>query len=281
MEKNLLFYKFIPVADPEITRDWQTVLCTLHGLKGRVIVAAMGINATLSGPVAGLKAYVRAMNQSRDFRGIEYKWTPGSAADYPRLSVKVRPELVTLAPGESFDVFSPGRGLKPKEWHEYLAAHPEVTILDARNAYESAIGVFPGPNLITPPIQAFRQIKAYVEKLPRDQPVLTYCTGDIRCEYLSAWMRHKGFREVYHLDGGIVKYGELYKDKGYWNGKCFVFDKRMSLAFSPESPDIGSCTVCGKPTSSYVDQITPSGEILKLVCAECQAAAMAVQSDGV
>ncbi|NNM66721.1 MAG: rhodanese domain-containing protein [Spirochaetales bacterium] len=275
MEKNLLFYKFTPLIDPEMTQAWQRLLCEGNGLKGRVIVAAQGINGTISGPVERLKAYVKAMNRSRDFRNIEYKWTLGSASDYPRLSVKVRKELVTLAPDEQFDVFSPTRGLKPQEWHAYLQAHPDVTLLDARNVYESAIGVFQGPNLVTPPILAFRDIKPYLDQLPRDKPVLTYCTGDIRCEYLSAYLRHKGFQEVYHLDGGIIKYGEKYRDDGFWNGKCFVFDKRMSLAFSEKSVDMGSCGICGQATSAYVDVQTGKGEVLQLVCPACQSKAVA------
>ena len=269
MEKILLYYKFTPVADPEMTREWQRELCLRHGLRGRIIVAGQGINGTVGGPVDGLKAYIKAMNQSRDFKKIEYKWSAGGAEDFPRLSVKVRRELVTLAPDESFDVFAPTKALSPEKWHAYLQAHPDVTLLDARNDYESAIGVFRGPNLVTPPIQNFREIKEVVDQLPRDKPILTYCTGDIRCEYLSAYMRHKGFAEVYHLNGGIVKYGERYGDGGYWDGKCFVFDKRMALAFSPDAKDIGTCSLCGQPTSRYVNDDQAGDSRLVLVCGRC------------
>lgn len=270
MEKIILYYKFTPVLDPEMTGAWQRQLCERYGLKGRIIVAKQGINGTVGGDVEGLKAYVREMNRSRDFKGIEYKWSMGGAADFPRLSVKVRPELVTLAPGEEFDVFNSTRGLRPEEWHDYLQKNPDVTLLDARNDYESAIGVFRGKNLVAPPIKTFRDIKKHLETLPKDKPVLTYCTGDIRCEYLSAYMRHKGFKEVYHLDGGIAKYGEKFKDKGLWDGKLFVFDKRMSIAFSPESKDIGSCSICGGATSSYLDCDNPECAKLVLVCESCQ-----------
>ena len=270
MEKIILYYKFSPVLDPEMTMAWQRQLCERYGLKGRVIVAKQGINGTLGGDVEGLKTYVREMNKSRDFKDIEYKWSSGGPADFPRLSVKVRPELVTLAPGEEFDVFNSTKGLRPQEWHAYLDANPDVTLLDARNDYESAIGLFKGKNVVAPPIKNFRDIKQHLEKLPKDKPILTYCTGDIRCEYLSAYMRHKGFKEVYHLDGGIAKYGEVYKDKGHWDGKLFVFDKRMSIAFSAESKDIGVCAMCGEATSDYVDCDNSNCAKLVLVCKDCR-----------
>ncbi|MEM9227721.1 MAG: tRNA uridine(34) hydroxylase, partial [Verrucomicrobiota bacterium] len=249
MEKVILYYKFVPVPDPETVKFWQRELCERYGLKGRIIVAEQGINGTLGGPVEGLKAYVKAMNQHPLFKKIEYKWSEGGADDFPRLSVKVRPELVTLAPDETFDVFNSTKGLRPEAWHKYIEENPDVIILDARNNYESDIGAFKGKNVVKPDIGSFREIKEHLEDLPKDQPILTYCTGDIRCEYLSAYMNHKGFDEVYHLDGGIAKYGERYKDRGHWEGKLFVFDDRMKIGFSGESEDIAECAYCDCKTS--------------------------------
>src|SRR5207248_8730429 len=106
------------------------------------------------------------------------------------------------------------------------------------------IGALKAKNLVKPKIKNFREIKPELTKLPKDQPILTYCTGDVRCEYLSAYMKHKGFDEVYHLDGGIVKYGEEFGDEGHWEGKCYVFDDRLSIAFSDSAKDIGECVHC-------------------------------------
>ncbi len=270
MEKIILYYKFVAVADTEVTMFWQRQLCERYGLTGRVIVSWQGINGTLAGNVEGLKAYVRENNRSRDFAGIEYKWSSGQIQDFPRLSIKVRKELVALAPDESFDVFKPSKGLKPKEWHEYLRNNPEVTVLDARNDYESAIGVFDSKNLLTPPIKAFRDIKQHLDSLPKDKPILTYCTGDIRCEYLSAYMRHKGFSEVYHLDGGIVKYGQTFKDKGLWKGRCYVFDRRIAISFANDVPEISNCSICKKPSSLYVNCNNKSCNQKIIVCQSCQ-----------
>lgn len=269
MDKIILYYKFVPLSDPDMVMRWQRELCDKLGLKGRVIIAEHGINGTLGGDLKNVKAYVKAMNLTKQFKGMQYKWSDGMADDFPRLSVKVRDELVTLAPGEKFDVFNSTRGLKPKAWHEYLATHPDAIVLDARNDYESDIGAFKGKNVIKPGIKNFRDIKPELDKLPKDQPILTYCTGDVRCEYLSAYMKHKGFPKVYHLDGGVAKYGQQFGDVGHWEGKLYVFDKRMKLAFSDISKDIGQCVHCDGKTSNHINCADVSCNCLVLVCENC------------
>lgn len=268
MEKIILYYKFVPLSDPDITMRWQRELCVRLNLKGRVIISKHGINGTLGGNIEDLKSYKRAMNETETFKNIEYKWSSGSRDDFPKLSIKVRDELVTLAPDEEFDVFNKSKGLRPKEWHEFLQNNPDVILLDARNEYESDIGVFKGKNLVAPKIKTFKDIKPHLDKLPKDQPVLTYCTGDIRCEYLSAYMTHIGFEEVYHLDGGIVKYGQEFKDEGYWDGKCYVFDKRMNIGFSEDSRDLGNCIQCRSHTSNQVNCDDCNKQIV--LCTKCE-----------
>lgn len=267
MQKIILFYKFTPVHDPIMTMRWQRELCLRLQLKGRVIIAEHGINGTLGGELKDLKAYVKAMNQTSEFKSIEYKWSEGGRDDFPRLSIKVRQELVTLAPDETFDVYNTGTPLRPEAWHAYLAAHPDAIVLDARNEYESDIGSF--QNAVKPKIKTFREIKTTLRKLPKDKPVLTYCTGDIRCEYLSSYMKHQGFQEVYHLDGGIMKYGEQYGDGGFWEGKCYVFDRRMKLAFSNKAQDIGQCSRCRTKTSNHENCANKQCNKLILLCENC------------
>ena len=268
MQKIILYYKFVPVTDPHMTMRWQRELCTRLRLRGRIIISQHGINGTLGGDIDSVKTYVHEMNLTREFKGIEYKWSDGTRDDFPKLSIKVRKELVTLAPEEDFDVFDQGTPLRPEAWHKFIDEHPDVPILDARNDYESTIGAFRGA--ITPKIKTFKEIKKTLEKLPKDRPVITYCTGDIRCEYLSAYMKHKGFQDVYHLEGGIVKYGEAYGDDGYWEGKCYVFDKRMKIAFSDTSKDIGICVHCGADTSEQVNCADLSCNRQFVVCKACQ-----------
>jgi len=268
MQKIILYYKFAPVTDPDMTMRWQRELCTRLNLKGRVIVNEHGINGTLGGDMDDLKSYKKAMNASGTFKDIEYKWSDGERDDFPRLSIKVRDELVTLAPGKTFDVFDRGTPLRPKAWHEHLTKNTGAVVIDARNDYESSIGKFKGA--LTPDIKTFRDIKPEIDKLPKDQPVYTYCTGDIRCEYLSAYMKNEGFKDVYHLEGGIVKYGQEFKDDGLWEGKCYVFDKRKNLAFSDKSADIANCVHCQAPTSHQVDCDNAECSLQIIVCEACE-----------
>lgn len=268
--KVLLFYKFVPVEDPESVKLWQKLLCESLELNGRVIVAEHGINATLGGTMDACKAYVKAMNKTTKFKSIQYKWSEGTGDDFPKLSVKVRKELVTLDPEHEFDVFNKSKGLSPEQWHRYLEENPDVILLDARNVYESDIGVFKAgsKNLIAPKINAFREIKEHLEDIPKDKPVLTYCTGDVRCEYLSAYMQDKGFKEVYHLEGGIVKYGQKYGKDGLWDGKCFTFDGRMKLDFG--NGDIAICGACGEKTSEQINCEVAECNELQVICEKCQ-----------
>ncbi len=275
MQKIILYYKFVPLADAAMTMRWQRELCTRLKLKGRVILSEHGINGTLGGELDDVKTYVKEMNLTPQFKGIEYKWSDGSADDFPKLSIKVRKELVTLDPeassNKTFNVFDKGTPLRPVAWRKYLQEHPDAIIFDARNDYESDIGKF--KNAITPKIKNFKDVKKELEKLPKDQPILTYCTGDIRCEYLSAYMKHQGFEDVYHLDGGIVKYGQQFGDDGLWQGKCYVFDKRLSVAFA-NSTDIGICAHCGAKTSHQENCSDPFCNLQFVVCDDCAQKAM-------
>lgn len=268
MQKVILYYKFVEVPDPETAVHWQRQLCEVNGLKGRIIISRHGINGTLGGDVKGLKAYVRAINRHSRFKKIDYKWSRAENNPFPKLSVKVRKELVTLGPEGEFDAFDRGIGLRPKQWHKLLSENPNMPVLDARNSYESDIGKFKGA--ITPKIRTFKEIKPTLEGLDREQPIATYCTGDIRCEYLSAYMKHLGFKTVYHLDGGIVTYGQEYRNHGLWEGKCYVFDKRMNVEFAADTADIASCLHCGTATSSQVNCVGDNCLEQIVVCPSCQ-----------
>lgn len=277
MEKIILYYKFVPVADPEMTRLWQLELCQKLGLKGRIIISKDGINGTLGGSLESLRAYKSSMNKTKVFKGIDYKWSDGAADDFPRLSVKVRDEIVSFgAPGElkvnDKGVINGGKHLKPKELHKLLEDRgDEVVFFDGRNAYEAQIGKF--KNAIVPATETTRDFVSELEKPEyqklKDKPVVTYCTGGVRCEVLSSLMKNRGFKEVYQLDGGIVRYGETYRDKGQWEGKLYIFDKRMTTAFSSDSKDIGSCIHCASKTSNFVNCSNAACNKLILVCKTC------------
>lgn len=276
MEKVILYYKFVPVLDPDTTKLWQKELCERNGLKGRIIVSKQGINGTLGGPVDGLKAYVKAMNQSL-FKKTVFKWSEGSAADFPRLSIKVRPELVAFGAPDAVaidenGVVGGGKHLKPEEVHALVEEYgDDVIFFDGRNAYEAEIGKF--KNTVVPNVRYTREFLSELEDTKydgiKDKPVVTYCTGGIRCELLSAHMKQKGFKDVYQIDGGIVKYGEAYKDDGLWEGKLYVFDKRMVTGFSDKAKDIGTCVHCKGITSNFENCANMACNDLVLICEDC------------
>ncbi len=277
MQKIILYYKFVPIKDPETVMHWQRTLCQSLGLTGRIIVSQHGINGTLGGDLKALKAYTRAMAQHSLFKGITYKWSDGGADDFPKLSVKVRDEVVTFGAANELEVsergvVNGGKHLKPEELHELVEERgDEVVFFDGRNTYEAKIGKF--KNAIVPNTRTAKDFAREIAKPEmqalKDKPVVTYCTGGIRCEILTTIMKKEGFKEVYQLDGGIVKYGEKYGDDGLWEGKLFVFDKRMSVAFSDKAKDIGQCTHCEKPTSRYVNCANKACNELILVCEQC------------
>lgn len=277
MQKVILYYKFVPVADPAMTMRWQRELCTRLNLKGRIIISKHGINGTLGGELDDLRTYKQQMNASEIFRGILYKWSKGMRNDFPKLSVKVRPELVAFdRPSEvevnESGVVGGGKRLKPHQVHKLVKERGEdVIFFDGRNAYEAEVGKF--KNAVVPKTKTTRD---FVDELEsgkyeelKNKPVVTYCTGGIRCEVLSVLMKNRGFKEVYQIDGGIVKYGEKYGDDGLWEGNLYIFDGRMNHKFSEKAKDIGECLGCGAKTSNYVNCREKTCDRLMLLCRKC------------
>lgn len=279
MEKIILYYKFVPVKDPEMTMHWQRELCTRLELKGRILISPHGINGTLGGDIESLRAYKRAMNESGIFRGITYKWSNGVKDHFPKLKVKVKPEIVAFDAADEIVVSEKGienggKHLKPAALHKLVdekkQAGQEVIFYDGRNMYEAQIGKF--KDTIIPNTVTSRDFKKDLETgeiaKHKDKPIVTYCTGGIRCEILSAMMLNRGFKEVYQMDGGIVKYGEKFADDGLWEGKLFVFDDRMQMGFSDKAKDIATCESCGKKTSNQINS-TNIRRKLYVMCEEC------------
>jgi UPF0176 protein len=272
--KIILFYGFTPLADPEAVRLWQRDLAESLSLTGRVLISKDGINGTIGGELANVKRYVRKTREYAPFKHIDFKWSEGTGADFPRLSVKVRDEIVSFgAPGElrvdENGVVGGGTRLTPEQLHE-LVERKEVTFFDGRNAFEARIGRFEGA--VVPDVANTREFVAELDSGKYDhlkgQPVVTYCTGGIRCEVLSSLMVSRGFGEVYQLEGGIVKYGEKYGDSGLWQGSLYVFDDRMSIDFSDGAEVIGRCYACDAPTSHMQNCGDLSCREQLVVCAE-------------
>lgn len=277
LEKIILYYGFSPLEDPESVKLWQQTLCESLNLKGRIIISAHGINGTVGGELTNIKKYIKATRQYPGFRKIDFKYSDGSSNDFPRLSVKVRKELVAfnipdeLRVSES-GVVGGGVHLRPEEVHELVEKKgDEVVFFDGRNAMEARIGKF--KNAVVPDVVTTHDFITEIESGKydhlKDKPIVTYCTGGIRCEVLSGIMKNRGFQEVYQIKGGIVRYGETFKDQGLWEGSLYVFDKRMTVDFSDQAKVIGDCDNCGSATKNYYDCVGQTCKAMLLLCDSC------------
>lgn len=277
LQKIILYYGFAPVADPETMKLWQKTLCESLGLKGRIIVSKHGINGTLGGDMSALKKYVRETKQFPGFGKIDFKWSEGTGSDFPRLSVKNRKELVAFTTPDEITVdksgvTNGGKHLKPAEVNKLVEERgDDVVFFDGRNAFEAKIGKF--KNAIVPEVDTTHDFIQELESGKydhlKDKPIVTYCTGGIRCEILSAVMMNRGFKEIYQIQGGIVRYGETFKDKGLWEGSLYVFDERMTMDFSDETKVIGECEACAGATKNFVNCANLGCKDLVLLCEDC------------
>ncbi len=233
-------------------------MCESLGLHGRILISKHGINGTVGGPIDKVKKYIRVTREFPAFKTMEFKWSDGGKEDFPDLQVKVRSEIVTFGVPDEIvvdenGVVGGGIHLKPEEVNELVASRDDVVFFDGRNAFEAKIGKF--RDAIVPQTETTRDFIAELESGKydhiKDKPVITYCTGGIRCEVLSLIMKNRGFKEIYQIEGGIVRYGEKFRDRGLWEGSLYVFDARLNLEFSPSASVIGECDYCSAPTNHF------------------------------
>ena len=280
MQKIILYYKFTPIKDPQAVMLWQKSLCASLNLKGRILVSEHGINGTVGGDMDDIKSYIKQTKQFDGFKNTVFKWSDGGRDDFPRLSVKVRRELVGFKNSDDeFEVdengvIGGGKHLKPKQVHELIEKYgDDVVFFDGRNEHEAKIGKF--KNAIVPNTNTSRDFIAELESDKYDdiknKKVVTYCTGGVRCEVISSMMKKRGFNEVYQIDGGIAKYGEAYGDDGLWEGSLRVFDNRMTMDFSDHAKTIGTCTHCSGATSNFENCAHIECNDLVLICEDCKA----------
>lgn len=279
MQKILLYYKFTPIKDPETVKLWQKTLTDSLNLRGRILVSEQGLNGTVGGELEDLKKYIKETKKFPGFKNTVFKWSDGSREDFPRMSVKRRRELVGFKNSDDEiqvdenGVVGGGKHIKPHEVHEMIEKYgDDVVFFDGRNEHEAKIGKF--KNAIVPNTNTSRDFIAELESDKYDdiknKKIITYCTGGIRCEAISAMMKKRGFNDVYQIDGGIVKYGEAYGDDGLWEGSLRVFDDRMTVNFSDHTKTIGECTHCGGSTSNFENCALAECNDLVLICENCK-----------
>jgi UPF0176 protein len=276
-QKILLYYIFRPLSDPHAISLWQRKLCESLNLRGRILISEHGINGTVGGEIEHLLSYIKHNKEYPPFKEIDYKWSEGTREDFPRLKVKARSEIVGFGiPNElkvdSQGVIGGGQHLSPTELHDLVEVRgDQVAFFDGRNAFESRIGRFKGA--IVPDTNTTHDFIAEIDSGKYDhlksKAVVTYCTGGIRCEILSSAMKSRGFEEVYQLDGGIVKYGEAFGNKGLWEGSLYVFDRRMAVDFEPNVAPIGQCAYCDGFTKDFYNCSSDWCREMTLVCDTC------------
>ncbi|MGO1545250.1 MAG: oxygen-dependent tRNA uridine(34) hydroxylase TrhO [Gulosibacter sp.] len=281
--KILLYYVFTPLSDPEAIRLWQRDLCERLGLRGRIIVSPHGINGTVGGDIDACKQYVRRLREYPAFHNVDMKWSDGTgldedgfSLDFPKLSVKARDEIVSFGAPEQLQVdehgvVGGGQHLAPDELHTLLEEKPDAVFFDGRNAIEAEVGRF--RDAIVPKTDTTHDFISEIESGKyddlKDKPVVTYCTGGVRCEVLSALMIERGFQEVYQLDGGIVRYGERFGNDGLWEGSLTVFDAREHIDFAPNPKVLGQCHRCANPTPRLQNCGDPSCRERLVTCESC------------
>jgi UPF0176 protein len=252
----LLFYKYVPVIDPTALMLSQKELCGRLGMTGRTIVAAEGINATLEGTTEALAEYENVMRADPRFADLDIKRSEGTGKLFPRLSVKVRKEIVSSYWGENLDPKQiTGKHLMPEEFEKMRLENDDVVVIDMRNQYEFLVGHFDGS--VLPPMKNFRDLASVLPDLQKykDKKVVPVCTGGIRCEKASGFLMQNGFKNVYQIHGGMVRYLEKFP-YGMFKGKLYVFDGRNAIGYGKGGEGngvVGSCGRCLTPAERYVN----------------------------
>ena len=269
----LLFYKYVGIDDPETVRKSQRELCEKLGLKGRIIIAHNGINGTVEGTTDKTQEYITAMQKDPRFSDIVFKKSSGTGTALPKLQIRVRKDLVSdyTAEWDVNPLETTGKYLASEELHDWIKTGKKFYIMDMRNDYEHKSGLFKGS--ILPPIENFRDLPKALPTLKKydDRPIVTVCTGGIRCERASALLLKHGFTDIYQLKDGIVTYMEKYPNEDFV-GKLYVFDNRILMGFNTDSSShevIGRCGACGEKSEHYVNCQNDNCHRHLIICEAC------------
>jgi len=264
-------YKFVRLDDFQALQQPLLDLCEAQGVKGTLLLAQEGINGTIAGPEAGLRSVLAYLRQDPRLESLTHKESRSEKMPFYRMKVRLKREIVTMGVPNVHAETMAGTYVKPEEWNA-LIDDPNVVVVDCRNDYEVSIGTF--ANAINPKTDSFTQFPDWVKRqteaglFDKNTRVAMFCTGGIRCEKSTAYMRAQGFDNVYHLEGGILKYLETVREEqSLWEGECFVFDERVSVVHGLELGHYALCRVCRMPLSE-TDK-TSEHYVEGVSCAHC------------
>ena len=269
---TISFYKYAKIGNPQVFRDHIYIHFDAVGVLGRIYVATEGINAQISVPSKNLDAFRKELSAITFLENVRLNYAvEDDGKSFFKLAIKVKEKIVADGLKEDiFDITSPADYLTVEQFN-VLTENPETIIIDMRNHYESEVGHFEGA--WCPDVDTFReQLPMVIDRLQdkKDKPVVMYCTGGIRCEKASAYLKYHGFEDVYHLEGGIIKYSRDAKEKGLPNkfiGKNFVFDERLHERITDDI--IANCHQCGEPFDDHVNCKNKACNLLFIQCPKC------------
>lgn len=254
------FYKFVLLSDLNRLREAICSDCRAGNIKGTILLAKEGINGTIAGSKEQIEELFQRLRSYPAFADLGYRQSESEEIPFKRLKVKIKKEIVTLGKPEVNPNERVGTYISPQDWNR-LIENPEVILIDTRNTYEIDIGTFKGA--IDPRTHHFREFPEYVATHlhpEKHQKIAMFCTGGIRCEKASAYLLGQGFKEVYHLQGGILNYLEQIEPaESLWQGDCFVFDERVALAHQLVESNYEMCRGCGHPINE-TDKSSPHYE---------------------
>ncbi|MBP47740.1 MAG: hypothetical protein CMH53_07360 [Myxococcales bacterium] len=239
-------YHFTALPDFRQLRDAMYAQAAENQLKGTLLLADEGINGTIAGPEPGVRRFLAYVRSDPRFTELKHKESWSDEEPFIRLKVRLKKEIVTIGLPEVDPTEQVGTYVEPKDWNA-LISQPDVFLIDTRNTYETEMGTFKGA--VDPNTESFGEFPTWVEKHPEltaDTPVAMFCTGGIRCEKASSYMLEQGFKEVYHLQGGILQYlHDVPEDQSLWQGECYVFDRRVSVDHDLKPGRFEMCRACG------------------------------------
>lgn len=267
----LLYYKYVSIKYPKTLMKEHRKLCESLQLKGRIIIATEGINGTLEGTKENTEKYIEEMQKDERFSDISFKKSEGNGNAFPKLSIKVRDEIVTSNVAGLDPIKKTGKYITAEELHSWFETGKEFYLVDMRNDYEYMSGFFEGS--ILSGFENFKDLASIKDKLIhlKDKTIVTICTGGVRCEKASGFLVENDFADVYQLQDGIVSYMEKYPNQ-HFKGKLYVFDTRLTLGFNTDSPEheiVGKCYHCGVPCDTYVNCMNHSCHLHFITCDDC------------